>query len=144
VKEEGMKITVSQAQGQVPVTILHVQGDLDASSYKALIAQGQEVCDGGAQDILLDLSELNYISSSGIVALHILSQIVRGEKASDPEEGWEAFRSIDRDREAGLQKHIKLLNPQPQADKVLKTVGFDRFFEIHTDLDTAVASFQAQ
>jgi anti-anti-sigma factor len=137
-----MKITVSQAQGRVPVTILHVQGDLDASSYRALIAKGQEVYDAGARDILLDCGELTYISSSGIVALHILSQIVRGEKASDPEAGWEAFRAIDRDREVGLQRHIKLLNLQPQADKVLKTVGFDRFFEIHTDLSTAVASFQ--
>jgi anti-anti-sigma regulatory factor len=40
-----------------------------------------------------------------------------------------------------LQPHFKLFGPQPRVDKVLKMVGFDRFLEIHTNLETAVASF---
>jgi anti-anti-sigma regulatory factor len=123
------------------VTILHIEGELDASSYKDLIAKGKEVYDTGVRDIILDLGDMPFISSSGIVALHIISQILRGEKPSDPDSGWEAVHAVDRDRDAGPQQHIKLLNPQPQADKVLETVGFKRFFEIHTDLATAVASF---
>jgi anti-anti-sigma regulatory factor len=136
-----MNVTISQAQGRVPVTVLHIQGDLDASSYRDLIAKGQEVYDAGTRDILLDLGDMSFISSSGIVALHVVSLIVRGEKPSDPELGWEAFRAIGRDRDVGLQQHVKLLNPQDQADKVLETVGFKQFFEIHSDLETAVASF---
>lgn len=136
-----MKITESQAQGRVPVTILHIHGELDASSYKDLIAKGQKAYDAGARDILLDFGDMSFISSSGIVAIHSISLILRGETPSDPESGWETFHAIDRDRDTGLQQHLKLLNPQPQADKVLETVGFKRFFEIHTDMEMAVASF---
>jgi anti-anti-sigma factor len=136
-----MNITVSSAQGRVPVTILHVHGDLDASSYTDLIAKGQEVYDAGARDILLDLGDMSYISSSGLVALHRIALILRGGKSSDPEAGWEAFHAIDRDRDAGLQQHVKLLNLQPKVDTVLQTVGFKQFFEVYTDLATAIASF---
>ena len=136
-----MNITVSLAQGRVPVTILQVHGDLDASSYTDLIAKGQAVYNAGARDILLDLGDLSYISSSGLVALHRVALIVRGEKPSDPEPGWAAFHAIDRDRDTGLQQHVKLLNLQPRVDTVLQTVGFKQFFEVHTDLATAIASF---
>ena len=136
-----MNITVSLAQGRVPVTILHVHGDLDASSYTDLIAKGQAVYNAGARDILLDLGDLSYISSSGLVALHRIALIARGEKPLDPESGWAAFHAIDRDRDTGLQQHVKLLNLQPRVDTVLQTVGFKQFFEVHTDLATAIASF---
>ncbi len=48
---------------------------------------------------------------------------------------------MHRDRESGMQPHFKLLSPQPRVEKILEMVGFDRFLEIHTDLETAVASF---
>ena len=44
-------------------------------------------------------------------------------------------------RDTGFQQHLKLLNPQPRVDRVLEMVGFKRFLEVYTDLDTAVASF---
>jgi anti-anti-sigma regulatory factor len=34
-----------------------------------------------------------------------------------------------------------LLNPQPRVDRVLDMAGFKQFFEVYTDLETAVASF---
>jgi len=136
-----MNVTVSHVQGRVPVALLHIDGDLDASSYRDLIARGQEVYDAGSRNVLLDLSNMPYMSSSGLVALHRIALLLRGEKPSDPESGWEAFRAIDRDRDSGLQQRVKLLNPQPQVDKALETVGFKQFFEVHTDLATAIASF---
>jgi hypothetical protein len=58
-----------------------------------------------------------------------------------PESGWEAFRSVHRDRGIGIQQHIKLLNPQPRVDRVLEMVGLKQYVEVFTDLDTALASF---
>jgi len=136
-----MNVTVSQYQDRVPVTILHIHGDLDASSYRDLIAKGQEVYNAGTRNILLDLSDMPYMSSSGLVALHAIALMLRGEKPPDPESGWQAFRAIGRDRDVGLQQQVKLLNPQPRVDKALETVGFKQFFEVHTDLSTAIASF---
>jgi anti-anti-sigma regulatory factor len=136
-----MNITVTQAESRVPVTILHTHGDLDASSFQDLIAAAQTAYDGGARDILLDLRDTPYMSSSGLVALQSIAALARGETPPDPGAGWAAFRAIDRDRGGGLQPHFKLLNPQPRVDHVLEMTGFKRFLEIHTDLEAAVASF---
>jgi len=136
-----MDITVKQIQGSVPVTILQTHGDLDASNYQDLIAKGQEVYEAGARHILLDMSDTPFMGSSGLAALHSLALLVRGDELPDLESGWNVFHEIDRDRDSGLQKHIKLLNPQPQVDRTLEMTGLKQFFEVHTDLETAIASF---
>ncbi|MCK6624272.1 MAG: STAS domain-containing protein [Anaerolineae bacterium] len=136
-----MEITVKQAQGRVPVTILQTHGDLDASSFQALISKGKEVYDAGARNILLDMSDTAFMGSSGLAALHSLALLIRGDELPDLEAGWNVFHGIDRDRGSGLQQHLKLFNPQPQIQKVLEMSGLTQFFEIHTDLDAAIASF---
>ena len=136
-----MNITITQADGRVPVTILHTHGDLDASSFEELIAAAQAAFDGGARHILLDLSDTPYLSSSGLVALQSIAALSRDEIPPDPGAGWDAFHAIGRDREGGLQSHFKLLNPQPRVERVLEMTGFKRFLEVHTDLEVAVASF---
>lgn len=136
-----MDITVKQAQGRVPVTILQTHGDLDASSFQTLISKGKEVYDAGTRNILLDMSGTAFMGSSGLAALHSLALLLRGDELPDLEGGWNVFHGIDRDRGSGLQQHLKLFNPQPQIQKVLEMSGLTQFFEIHTDLDTAIASF---
>jgi anti-anti-sigma regulatory factor len=136
-----MDIRVSQVQARVPVWVLQPHGELDASTYQALIAEAQGAYDQGARDILLDLSDVPYISSSGLVALQSIAALLRGEGPPNPEEGWGAFRAIDRDRDAGIQPHLRLLNSQPRVDRVLEMVGFKRFLAVYTDQDEALASF---
>lgn len=91
--------------------------------------------------MLLDLGDTPFLSSSGLVAIQSLARLLRGEEIPDPEAGWGTIRTIDRDRESGLQQHFKLLNPQPRVDQALEMVGFKRFLEVYADLDTAIASF---
>ena len=137
----GIDLDVTQAQGRVPVTILHPRGDLDASNYEALIDEARKVYTAGARDLLLDLGEVHYVSSSGLVALQSIAALLRGEPTTDTEEGWGALHAGQRDIEVGLQQHLKLLNPQPRVQKVLTTVGFDRFIESFDDQERAIASF---
>ena len=136
-----MTITIDQGKGKVPVTILGVQGDLDASNYQDVIDSASQAYEDGARDILIDMSGITFMSSSGLVALHSIALLMRGKELPDPEYGWEAFRTLDRDRESGIQEHVKLLNPQPQVDRSLEITGLKKFFEVYTDLDTAIASF---
>lgn len=136
-----MDISVSQAQGEVPVTVLKLDGQLDGQNFQDLIAKAQELYKAGSRDLLLDLSDLSYISSAGLVALHSIALLLKGEEVPDPEGGWSAYRSMGRSSEAGIQRHIKLLNPREEVKGVLEMVGFDRVFEVHTDLDQAVQSF---
>src|SRR5690349_19129017 len=118
-----MKITAEQATGSVPVTVLTVQGDLDASSYQALIAAAREQVAAGAQRILLDLSGVPYISSAGLVALHSTAVLVQGQQPPDPEAGWSTFHSMGRDADKGKQTVVKLLSPSERVAKVLDTSG---------------------
>ena len=59
----------------------------------------------------------------------------------DVQGGWSAYRSMGRSSEAGMQKHVKLLNPRTEIMSVLDMVGFSSVFEIYTNLDEAVNSF---
>ena len=136
-----MNISTSQAQGNVPVTVIKLDGQLDGQNYQELITKGQELFTAGARDFLLDLSDLTYISSAGLVALHSLALLARGEVLPDTESGWSAYRSMGRANEAGVQKHVKLLNPRSEVMSVLDMVGFGNLFEVYTNLDEAVNSF---
>jgi anti-anti-sigma regulatory factor len=136
-----MNISVSQAPGRVPVTVLKLDGQLDGQNYQELIAKAQELFQAGARDFLLDLSDLTYISSAGLVALHSVALLARGEELPDVEGGWSAYRSMGRTSEAGVQRHVKLFNPRSEVMGVLDMVGFSNVFEIYTDRDEAINSF---
>jgi anti-anti-sigma regulatory factor len=136
-----MNISVSQAQGKVPVTIIKLDGQLDGQNYQELISKAQELQQAGARDFLLDLSDLTYISSAGLVALHSVALLARGEELPDTEGGWSAYRSMGRTSEAGMQKHVKLLNPRAEVIGVLDMVGFGNVFEIFASREEAVNSF---
>ena len=125
----------------VPVTILVLHGALDASNYEEMIVRADQLYREGTRRILVDMSDLNYMSSSGLVALHHMVLTLAGRSAPDPDSGWDAYRAIDKDRQAGLQPYVKLLKPQPIVARSLHITGMDTFFEIHTDLGTALASF---
>ena len=135
-----MEIKVSQEKGKVPVSVVHIKGDLDASSYLELVNTAQNLYNTGVRSLLLNLSGLAFISSAGLASLHIVTKLFRGEKA-DPQDGWGTYKEIDRNRESGMQKHVKLFNPSPEVDNVLDTVGFKQFFEVYTDLNKAIQSF---
>ena len=137
-----MVMTSTQKQGGVPVTILQLDGKLDGSNYMQLLEEAQRIYQGGARDLLIDLSRLSYLSSAGIAALHKTGLLFRGLTIPEQESGWSAYHTIDRDRDNGVQKHVKLLSPQPEVAHTLDITGFKALFEIHTNLDSAVASFQ--
>ena len=136
-----MEIFVSEAQGKVPVTILRPEGRVDGQNYRELISKAAELYDAGARNILLDLSEVTYISSAGIVALHTIALMLRGESLPNAEEGWNTLRATGRASEAGVQQHLKLLNPRPEVNMVLEMVGFAAYLEAFQDQDKAIRAF---
>jgi anti-anti-sigma regulatory factor len=136
-----MNISISQAQGRVPVTVLHVEGKLDGQTYQDLIEKGRELYAAGTRDVLLDLTDLAYISSAGLVALHTIALLLRGESLPEVEHGWASLKNIDHSRDSGVQEHIKLFNPRPEVKSVLDMVGFSKMFEIFSDREKALQSF---
>ncbi len=136
-----MQITVSTQQGRVPVTVVQPHGDVDASNYSELVTQVETLHKNGATDFLIDLSDVAFMSSAGLVALHSIAILLRGEKPAEPQTGWASLKAIDRARERGVQKHVKLLNPKQYVADTFDKAGFLQIFEVKTDLKEAVASF---
>jgi anti-anti-sigma regulatory factor len=136
-----MDIIISQAEGRVPVTIVALQGELDASNYLDLVARAKDLYEAGTRDLLMELTELSFMASSGLVALHSVALIMRGEEPPDPEHGWGAFRALAKDKEGGYEPHCKLCNPQPSVAKTLEMTGFSTFLEVHSDPEVAIAAF---
>ena len=136
-----MNLTVSTQQGRVPITVVQLDGKLDSNSFQRLIDETKKAYDAGSRDLVLDMTKLTYISSAGIVSLHSVAKLFRGEDMPDPEKGWNAIRAAEKDRAAGAQAHVKLCCVPPEVRSVLDVVGFSSFFEMYADLPTAVASF---
>lgn len=120
-----LDIMVGKAQGNVEVTILRVEGDIDAATHKSLQDKGTEVINAGAKHIILDLGGVKYMGSAGFRAIHAMSNML-GDGAA-----------------AGLSKspYLKLLNPTEAVARVIKTLGFDVYLDIYQDRDEAINSF---
>ncbi len=132
-----MDITVSQEQGRVPVTILHVSGQTDSTSANELEKKAMDVIDAGARHLVLDLSKVPYLSSAGLRVLQEVFNKLR--EVSTGESDKEMYRRINDG--SFTSPHLKLLNPTKEVMEVLKMSGFDMLVSIEKDLKTAVAAF---
>jgi len=130
-----MEIVVSQEQGRVPVTVLHVKGDINTETYDQLQKQAEQALQAGTRYLLLDLTEVPYVSSYGIRAISHVFTLLK-DRSQDKDVVSKGLRD-------GTFKspYLKLFNPTPQVLKVLTTAGIDMFLEIHTDRKQAIASF---
>jgi len=135
-----MDIQVSTANGHVPVTILHVNGNIDALSYEQFESKADELIKGGARYLLVDLSKCPFISSAGLRALHHIFNELRALDTDNQKSEEEVRRGIS----AGTYKspNLKLLNLSKESRSAFELSGFDMFIETFNDEQTAIASFQ--
>lgn len=136
-----LSIEVEQhsAPSGILVGYLRLSGELDAASYLDLIERARDTAAQGAVGLLLDLEGLDYMGSSGIFALHSIAMLLQGQAPPDPEQGWAAMH--DAGPASDVVGQVKLLNPQPQVERVLERTGMTRFFEVHSDRSEAMAAF---
>ena len=137
-----MQTTVERVEARVPVTVMTLSGELDASNYLRLVDDVRPVYAGGARDLLLDLADLSFISSSGLVSLYSILKVMQGEEPPDPEYGWNALHSMERDAEDGkTQEVVRLCGMQPAVAEVLQRTGIDAMFPSYPDREAALAAF---
>jgi anti-anti-sigma factor len=137
-----MQTTVERVEGRVPVTVMALAGELDASNYLRLVDDVRPLYAAGARHLLLDLSDLTFIASSGLVALYSIVTLMQGEEPPDPEYGWSALHAMGRGvEEGGVQTAVRLCAVQPAVGEVLQRTGLDGLFHTHPDRETALAAF---
>ena len=134
-----MEIKVSTENGRVPVTVLHVDGNIDSSSYDQFQSTAKKLIDEGARYILVDLSHAPFVSSAGLRALHMLFNELRSRNPEANLDDEQMKKGIS----AGTYKspHLKLLNLSPETKAAFETSGFDMYIDTFTDRNAALASF---
>jgi anti-anti-sigma factor len=134
-----MEIMISVETGRVPITVLHVNGNIDGSSYQEFQSTAKKLIEGGTRYILVDLTNVPFVSSAGLRAVHTISAELR---ARNPEANLND-EQMKRGIATGTYKspHLKLLNLSPQTKAAFETSGFDMYIDTFTDLQTAIASF---
>jgi anti-anti-sigma regulatory factor len=133
-----VNITVDRPTAEV--AILALDGELDASNFRGLIEQGAQLYGDGARRLILDLARLTYMSSSGIVALHSLALVFRGQPLPDLEAGWSAFHAVGSDAAEGASvDQVHLVAPTPPIAANLARTGLDRILPVFPDRQAALA-----
>jgi len=129
-----MQIVVSQEEGRVPITVFNLKGEIGAHNYDQIQNQVSETFESGTRNLILDLSEVTYMSSAGLRALHAIFKIMHPDTAD---------QEMETGVSGGITKspHLKVVTPPPDILKVIKAVGFDVFLEIYDSREKAVASF---
>ena len=124
----------------LPVTVVGLNGELDASTYEHVIDEVRGLYEEGARKLVLDLSGLTYMASSGLIALHSIVQVMRGEQPPDLEGGWSAFHALGNAVDGGRQDDVVLAAAQPAVERVLQRTGLDQLFSSHPDRAAAIAA----
>ena len=128
-----MNITVSIQQRREPIAVMSLQGDIDASNFVQVVDKAREIYQNPARDLVIDLSEVSSISTTGLVAIHKIALLYSGIP--------ETMAHPDLTHASTARKHVKLLNPQPAVEKALETAGLKLFFKVFHDLESALNSF---
>ena len=128
-----LTIDVTQEQGSVPVTVLHLDGHLHGETEGLLLERARQSIQEGSKHILLDLSGVSVLTSAGLRAIHNIFNLLT------PQGDVEVIRQ-HRD-EPYKSPYFKLLCPNPQIYYVLNIAGFLQNIPIYNDQDEAVRSF---
>ena len=132
-----MDVTITQEQGSVPVTVVHVDGKTDSASADEFEKKVMDVIEAGARYLVLDLGKVPYMSSAG---LRVLQQVFdKLRSLSSDESNKEMYRQINDG--SFKSPNLKLINPTKEVMEVLKMSGFDMLISVEKDLKSAVASF---
>ena len=118
-----LKIDIDQVMGSVPVTVLHLQGWLDAQSEELLLAAAVEVYEGGARYLLLNLAEVETLTSAGMRAMQ------------------KVYKLFTPSDEKYKVAHMKICNAPPQIHHVLGITGFTQNIPNYESLQAAIDSF---
>ncbi len=119
-----LKITKEEIVRNVPVTVLHLRGWLDAQSEELLLAAARDAYESGARFLLIDLAEVDTLTSAGMRAMQ------------------KVYRLFTVEGEDFKVARVKLCNAPPQVYHVLGVTGFLQNIPNYETQQAALDSFK--
>jgi anti-anti-sigma factor len=120
----GFAIRSEQVQEKPTISIFHVKGWLDAQSEEQLLGAAREAYNNGARYLLLDLEELNTLTSAGMRAIQ------------------KVYKIFTPDDEQYKVARVKMCNAPPQIYHVLGITGFLQNIPNYESTQAALESFE--
>jgi len=120
-----LKNTIEQIEGQVPITVFHLRGWLDAQSENDFLQWADEAYENGARYLLLDMSELDTLTSAGMRAIQ------------------KVYKKFTPEGAVKEKAHLKLASAPPQVYHSLKMAGFLLSIPMYESVLSAIDSFKA-
>lgn len=120
-----LKNSVEKVEAQVPITIFHLRGWLDAQSEGEFVKWASEAHEKGARYLLLDLSELDTLTSGGMRAIQQVYKMYSSAQEDDPE-----------------YAHLKMASAPPPVYHALKITGFLKSIPMYESVQSAIDSFK--
>ena len=104
-----------------PVLLLQAWGRIDFFNANVLEVQARRAVAGDDRDVIIDVSEVNYLSTAGLrVLLHL----------------WQSLKKENR------TLHICALKPYIQ--QVFEIIGFNQIIPNHADVAAALAAIESR
>ena len=119
------ELTKELPPGKAGVAVIHLAGWLDAQSEARLVEAVQRAREEGITHILLDLAEVDTVTSAGIRAMQKSYQLLTPKGAD------------------AKARFLKLCNASPQVYQVLNVTGLLMRIPVYESQDIAIDSFPA-
>ena len=117
------KMTREQPEGKPDIMVFHLAGWLDGQSEKQFVDTIQKAKDDGAHYVLLDMRDMDTLTSAGIRAMQ------------------RAYQILTPKEESYKVAHLKLCNAPPQIYQVLGITGFLVNVPMYENREDAIESF---
>jgi ABC-type transporter Mla MlaB component len=125
-------LTIAKTEGKV--LVMHLSGMLDGQTHEALYDAARAEYEAGVRQLVLDLKQLEVITSAGLGALHNIYKLYTPKAEI---EAWEK----EKHGEPYKSAHFKLAAAPSNIYYVLNIAGFLSNIPIFPDLQGAVSSF---
>lgn len=128
-----LTVSTSHIQGDVSVTVLHLKGHLHGPTEKELLDHARQANEDGIKHLLLDMSDLEVLSSAGLRAIQTIFKLFTPQRDVElmQQHGDEPYKS----------PYLKLVCPNPHIYYVLSITGFLQNILIFNNLEEATSSF---
>ncbi|MBL0348258.1 STAS domain-containing protein [Candidatus Villigracilis affinis] len=122
--ETTLTITREEIQANNPITVLHLQGWLDAKGEENLLAAARAAYSEGARFMILDLAGVETLTSAGMRAMHKVYKLY-----TPAEERMKRLR-------------VSICNAPVQVNNILGITGFLLNIPSYRNMQLAIDSFK--